>query len=190
MPPFPKPNFPYTYSLGPQIKALNKHRTTRQVPDKVQNRLLILTWNIANLGQQERTDDDLAIIAHNTLTPVPFPGTGEGEPLSWFDVIAVQECKENFGHLFDLQKKLGPSKYQVLCSDAAGNNERMTFIYDKTKITPLEEIGEIAFPPSGRQGGRFQILRTTMTRLVSGNLPTCRLAALPSEPPSAGDPGR
>jgi endonuclease/exonuclease/phosphatase family metal-dependent hydrolase len=68
--------------------------------------------------------------------------------MSWFDVIAVQECKENFGHLFDLQKKLGPSKYQVLCSDAAGNNERMAFLYDKTKITPLEEIGEIAFPPS------------------------------------------
>lgn len=77
MPPFPKPNFPYTYTLGPQIKALNKHKTARQVPDKVQNRLLILTWNIANLGQQERTDDDLSIIAHI---------------MSWFDVIAVQEC--------------------------------------------------------------------------------------------------
>ena len=132
MPPFPKPTFNYTYTLGPQIKALNKHKLTREIPDKVEKKLLILTWNIANLGQQERRDDDLDIIAHI---------------MSWFDVIAVQECKENFGHLFDIQKKLG-SKYAVICSDAAGNNERLAFLYDKTKITLLEEIGEIAFPPS------------------------------------------
>jgi hypothetical protein len=74
MPPFPKPDFAYQCFLGPQIKALNAHKTKRQVLDKVQSRLLILTWNLANFGQQERTDDDLAIIAHI---------------MSWFDVIAV-----------------------------------------------------------------------------------------------------
>jgi endonuclease/exonuclease/phosphatase family metal-dependent hydrolase len=132
MPPFPKPTFSYAYTLSPQIKALNTHKLTRGIPDKAQKKLLILTWNIANLGQQERRDDDLDIIAHI---------------MSWFDVIAVQECKENFGHLFDIQKKLG-SNYAVICSDASGNNERLAFLYDTTKITLLEEIGEIAFPPS------------------------------------------
>jgi endonuclease/exonuclease/phosphatase family metal-dependent hydrolase len=33
-------------------------------------------------------------------------------------------------------------------SDAGGNNERMAFLYDGGKLTALEEIGEIAFPPS------------------------------------------
>jgi hypothetical protein len=33
-------------------------------------------------------------------------------------------------------------------SDAAGNNERMAFLYDSDRLTMLEEIGEVAFPPS------------------------------------------
>lgn len=76
MSPFPKPSSAYDSNLRPQIKALNTYRVRREVPEKVAKRLLILTWKISDLGQQERTDKDLSIIAHI---------------MSWFDVIAVQE---------------------------------------------------------------------------------------------------
>jgi hypothetical protein len=65
--------------------------------------------------------------------------------MSWFDIIAVQECKENFGHLFDILHRLC-DPYRALCSDASGNNERLAFLYNSNKLKVLEEIGEIAFP--------------------------------------------
>ena len=41
-----------------------------------------------------------------------------------------------------------PSHYRLLFSDAGGNNERLTFIYDWRKVTQLEEIGELALAPA------------------------------------------
>jgi endonuclease/exonuclease/phosphatase family metal-dependent hydrolase len=132
MPVFPKPGFAFDYDLNAERARLRKHKKKRAIPKRGQGRLLVATWNIANLGAQDRRDQDLSIIA---------------EIVSWFDIIAVQECRENFGDLFDLHNKL-PQSYRVIMSDASGNNERMAFFYDSKKLTMLEEIGEIAFPPS------------------------------------------
>jgi endonuclease/exonuclease/phosphatase family metal-dependent hydrolase len=73
------------------------------------------------------------------------------EILRWFDIIAIQECRENFGDLEDLLRKLSPST-RMLMSDSAGNNERLAFLYDSKKLGLLEEIGEIAFPPARYKG--------------------------------------
>lgn len=132
MPVFPKPKFAFEYDVQDEITRLRQHRKARAIPKREKGKLLVGTWNIANLGAQQRRDQDLSIIA---------------EIVSWFDIIAVQECRENFGDLFDVHNKL-PGPYRVMMSDAAGNNERMAFLYDSKKLTVLEEIGEIAFPPS------------------------------------------
>ena len=132
MPVFPKPKFAFEYDLKTEIARLRQHKKVRAIPKREQGKLLVATWNIANLGAQHRRDQDLSIIA---------------EVVSWFDIIAVQECRENFGDLFDIQKKL-PKSYRIIMSDASGNNERMAFLYDSRKLAALEEIGEIAFPPS------------------------------------------
>jgi len=132
MPVFPKPKFAYEYDLNNEIARLRKHKKTRAIPDREQNNILVATWNIANLGAQERRNNDRSIIA---------------EIISWFDIVAIQECRENFGDLFDLHNKL-PKSYRAIMSDSSGNNERMAFLYDSKKLTILEEIGEIAFPPS------------------------------------------
>jgi len=53
MPAFPKPAFSYNYSVDAQINALRHHEQTtegRDIPDRAPDRLLIATWNIANLG--------------------------------------------------------------------------------------------------------------------------------------------
>jgi endonuclease/exonuclease/phosphatase family metal-dependent hydrolase len=132
MPIFPKPSFNFSYDITSEIERLRAHKTARGIPLRTQDTVLVATWNIANLGAQERRDQDRSLIA---------------EILSWFDLIAIQECRESFGDLFDLQHKL-PQAYRVLMSDASGNDERLVFLYDEDKLTALEEIGEIAFPPS------------------------------------------
>ncbi|HXE37654.1 MAG TPA: endonuclease/exonuclease/phosphatase family protein [Azonexus sp.] len=132
MPVFPKPKFAFEYDPKTEVARLRDHKKARAIPKREQGKLLVATWNIANLGAQQRRDQDLSIIA---------------EIVSWFDIIAVQECRENFGDLFDIQKKL-PKSYRIIMSDASGNNERMAFIYDSRKLAVLEEVGEIAFPPA------------------------------------------
>ena len=66
MPPFPKPKFSYDYHVSAQIDALREYRETkpgRAIPDKTADRLLLATWNIANLGEQQRRDRDHRVIA-------------------------------------------------------------------------------------------------------------------------------
>ena len=132
MPIFPKPKFSFEYDVTTEINRLRNHRQARGIPGSEENKLLIATWNIANFGAQKRRDQDRSIIA---------------EIISWFDLVAIQECRENYSDLFDVHHKL-PIHYQVIMSDAAGNNERMAFLYNSQRLTLLEEIGEIAFPPS------------------------------------------
>lgn len=135
MPVFPKPNFPFDYSLQDEIARLRQHKSARGIPGHHTGRLLVATWNVANLGAQARRDQDLSLIA---------------EIISWFDLIAVQECREDFSHLRTIHSKLPPS-YEVLMSDASGNNERMVFVYNRRRLKVLDEIGEIAYPPSKYQ---------------------------------------
>jgi endonuclease/exonuclease/phosphatase family metal-dependent hydrolase len=110
---------------------LRQHRTQRQIPARSPNRLLLATWNIANFGEQQRRDQDHRLIA---------------EILSWFDVVAIQEVKENFSGLEDVVRILG-APYRYVMSDVAGNGERAAIVYDGQKLSRLEEAGEIALPP-------------------------------------------
>ncbi|HSB89363.1 MAG TPA: endonuclease/exonuclease/phosphatase family protein [Anaerolineales bacterium] len=132
MPIFPKPKFEFEYDVEAERARLRAHRKKRGIPRRTKDRLLVATWNIANLGAQQRRSQDRALLA---------------EVIAWFDLVAVQEVRENFGELFDIHQML-PKTYRVLMSDAAGNNERMAFLFDGRKMDPLEEIGEIALPPS------------------------------------------
>jgi endonuclease/exonuclease/phosphatase family metal-dependent hydrolase len=132
MPEFPKPRFDFSYQLTTEVKRLRDHAIVRKVPKKSKAHLLAATWNIANLGAQDRTPQDLKLIA---------------EILGWFDLVAVQECRDDVGQLRQLLDSLG-SSYRLMFSDVGGNHERMVFIYDSRKVKLLEKVGEIAFPPS------------------------------------------
>jgi endonuclease/exonuclease/phosphatase family metal-dependent hydrolase len=132
MPPFPKPTFDFDYDLKAELKRLRQHKRTRQIPARQRDRLLVATWNIANLGAQQRRDQDRALIA---------------EIISWFDIVAIQECRENYGDLADLEMKL-PKAYRLVMSCVSGNGERMAFVYDSRKLALAEEIGGVAIPPA------------------------------------------
>jgi endonuclease/exonuclease/phosphatase family metal-dependent hydrolase len=135
LPPFPKPRFAYAYDLGVQLKALRRYRNTepgRQIPGKATGRVLIATWNIANLGVQDRQDSDYALIA---------------EIISWFDLVTVQEVNDDLAGILAIKAHL-PKRYALLFSDASGNLERQAFLYDTRKVSLLEEVGRLAIPPS------------------------------------------
>lgn len=135
MPPFPKPRFKYEYDVDTEIAGLRRYRDTvpgRQIPARADGELLLATWNIANLGVQDRLDSDYRLIA---------------EIMSWFDLIAVQELNDNLRGILAIHEQL-PARYRLLFSDASGNLERQAFLYDQTKVTQLEEVGRLSIPPS------------------------------------------
>lgn len=131
MPPFPKPTIAYKVDVAKEIKNLalyKKNKPDRKIPAKKKNKLLIATWNIANLGTQKREKEHYKIIA---------------EMLCWFDIIAIQEVNDNLEGLRNLQKEL-PVNYQVIFTDASGNDERMCYLFNSKKIKQMEKVGELA----------------------------------------------
>ena len=79
--PFKEPEPRLMYASQNEIDDLDAHFSLRDVPQSQDNRLLIATWNIANLGAQDRPPRALRVIAHI---------------LSRFDLIAVQEVNDNY----------------------------------------------------------------------------------------------
>ena len=135
MPPFPKPRFQYVYDLETELAALRKYRRSkpgRHIPRKGSGRLLLATWNIANLGVQERLDSDYELMA---------------EIVGWFDLVAIQEVNDDLRGIEAIHSKL-PARYDLLFSDASGNEERQAFLYDTRKVSRLREVGRVSIPPS------------------------------------------
>jgi len=129
VPAFPKPTFKYDYDPQDEIKALRAHKAVRGIPKRASDRLLVCTWNIANFGAQQRRTEDRQLIS---------------EIISWFDVVAIQELKDNFADLVEVKRLLGKD-WHILFSDACGNDERMAFVYDHTRVKLQEKVGEIAY---------------------------------------------
>lgn len=122
-------------NLNKEINALRNYRDSKpslKIPKATAKTLRIATWNIATLGEQKREEVHLKILA---------------EVISWFDVIAVQELKDNYADFVKIVGLAG-SSYKFVFSDTAGNNERMGFIYNSKKVKLLDEIAEYAIPPS------------------------------------------
>jgi endonuclease/exonuclease/phosphatase family metal-dependent hydrolase len=128
---FKKPRFHFDYDVAHEIERLREHKTGRGIPEKTGGTVLLATWNIANLGAQDRREEDHRLLA---------------EIVSWFDVAAIQETREDLTGIRGIQKHL-PGRYLTSFTDAAGNNERMVYLYDGSKLTTREQIGELALDP-------------------------------------------
>lgn len=150
MPPFPKPRFTYRYDAAREVAALDSYLSrdpNRMVPKRTSSNLLLVTWNIANLGVQKRRPSDYKVIA---------------SILSRFDLAAIQEVNDNLAGLRAIHEEL-PSRYRLLISDPGGNQERAAFVYDERRVELQEKVGEIAIPPAEFRhikapgvGGHFQ----------------------------------
>lgn len=125
--PFKEPSPPYNIRLSLEKSNLTKFYKKRGVPRSGRNKLLIASWNIANLGAQHRNEDALKLIAHI---------------IRRFDLIAIQEVNENFRTLVSIINML--RGYDFVMTDTAGNTERLAFVYRKSKVKPRQLFGEIA----------------------------------------------
>ena len=122
---------------------------------KVDGNLLLATWNIREFGGTKyggRDNEPLYYIA---------------EILSRFDLIAIQEIRDDLTNLQNVMRILG-GWWKVLFTDVTagkrGNKERTGFLYDSRKITFGGLAGEIVLPPLETDGGgpSEQLARTPM----------------------------
>ena len=87
-------------------------------PSLSANRPRTATWNIANLGHQERREKDYRLLA---------------EINSWLDNVAIRETRDKLNGLRGIQQQL-PGNWSVLLPDTGGNNERMAFLYNSSNV--------------------------------------------------------
>ncbi len=126
--PFTEPDPTLRFNGAAERRALNAHFTARGVPQSRDGRLLLASWNIANLGAQGRPPRSLALIAH---------------VLSRFDLIAVQELNDDFRAFERLVRRMDGG-FDFVMSDRGGNNERLAFVYRTGKIAIDRLWGEVA----------------------------------------------
>ncbi len=119
------------------------------IPEKIIGRNLIIgTWNIRAFGQVYRKLEENPGNPKRNLRAMTYIA----EIVRRFDVLAIQEVKRDTSGLKLLVNEfLGPSWGMVL-SDVSGgskgNNERLSFIYDKRRVQPSGLAGEIVLPPT------------------------------------------
>jgi endonuclease/exonuclease/phosphatase family metal-dependent hydrolase len=106
--------------------------------------LLVASWNLREFGGAKsggREQEPLLYIA---------------EIMSRFDLIAVQEVRNNLQALDDLMRLLG-GWWKYLVSDvsqgASGNQERHAFVYDTRKLSFGGLAGELVPPPTKNADG-------------------------------------
>jgi len=149
MVPHKKPNPPHVYDLENELIALRNYRDSKQdrsIPAKSAQNLIVATWNLTNMGLQERTDNDYQLMA---------------EIISWFDLIAIQEIAIDLSGFQRLMSFL--PGYSTVVSDPGGNKERLGFIYNKNKVNLLEMIGEVAVPPADHRYIRMKTVSGIFT---------------------------
>ena len=119
------------------IINLRAHLGANMPEKKLSGNLILGTWNLREFGATKykgRMIESLYYIA---------------EIISRFDLIAVQEIRENLSDINSICRILG-SDWGIFTSlvtqGAAGNHERMSFLYDKRTVSFKNIAGQIVTP--------------------------------------------
>lgn len=141
-----KPRFKFKFDVAEEKKALRAHlkRDDRKIPKRSADNVLIATWNLTNFGAQERTAEHIELMA---------------EVIKPFDVVAIQELADNLSDFELLLDKLG-SGWSALYSDIAGNQERLGYLYRKSRVKPTGLAAELAM--LGYERRRIRIAGVTL----------------------------
>jgi endonuclease/exonuclease/phosphatase family metal-dependent hydrolase len=168
---------PHVQAETDQLNALLDATIPPQRDDPANPNLLIATWNIKKFGSLTREwtagsgdspkRDQRSLLAINEI-------------IKRFDVVAVQEVTGNLRALRETMNYLGED-WGLLMTDivagAAGNSERMAFLFNRQRLKPsglaaevvipnewLEEIGEHALQ---RQFARTPYAASFLTNINS-----------------------
>jgi endonuclease/exonuclease/phosphatase family metal-dependent hydrolase len=142
VPGFPKPRFAYTINVTNERRRLRAHKHVREVPERQAGHLLTATWNIANLGaaEQKRDPECFQLLA---------------EIVQWFDLVAVQEVRDDAdAGIRTLLAEL-PRSWRVVFSETGGNDERLAYLWDSDQVDQGQLIGKVTLEPQEleRAGG-------------------------------------
>lgn len=115
-------------------------------PKKLDQNLLIATWNIRAFGNLTRKwDSDESDSPKRDLHSILCIA----EIIKKFDVIAVQEVKDNIRALRDTLKLLG-NNWSMILTDVnkgkVGNGERMAYLFDTRRVQLSGLAGELVVP--------------------------------------------
>jgi endonuclease/exonuclease/phosphatase family metal-dependent hydrolase len=113
--------------------------------------LLIATWNIRHFGGlTEKWETEEGDSPKRNLADV----RAIAEILGRFDVVAVQEAREDLKALRHVLKVLGP-EWGLILTDVnpppAGNGERLAFVFDTRRVKPSGLAAELVVPPAERR---------------------------------------
>ncbi len=149
-------NFVMLYTYLKKIKDADEKKRTiehliqlrRQLDDEIPGKtaegtLLLATWNIRQFTDNRRPESYMYI----------------AEILSRFDLVAIQEVKEQMKGLEEVMKILGKN-WAFIATDVTegkeGNGERIAFLYDTNKVSFKNIAGEIVLPSDNLiQGVQF-----------------------------------
>jgi endonuclease/exonuclease/phosphatase family metal-dependent hydrolase len=135
------------------LRLKNAFRDAKEgVPERVRSsKLLLATWNIREFDSEKygkRQPEALYYIA---------------EIIEHFDIVAVQEVRDNLEALETVMRILG-GQWEYLLTDVtkgtSGNLERMAFIYDTRKVRFGGLTGEIVLPSVNKGTPAQQFART------------------------------
>lgn len=112
---------------------------------KLDENLIIGTWNVRNFGKSPRSTDAKRIIA---------------EIIGQFDLIALTEVRDDLNDLADVLDVLGPYwrvVYSDYRSDSAGNAERIAYVYDKRMVV-FTGLAAEANPPRYKEDQDYKLM--------------------------------
>jgi endonuclease/exonuclease/phosphatase family metal-dependent hydrolase len=127
---------------------------------QVDKNLLIGSWNIRGFGEVYKKWSENPRSPKRNLRGLACIA----EIVRCFDVVAIQEVKgDTSGIRMLLNDFLGPD-WGVLMSDVTagdkGNDERLTYVYDKRRVQPTGLAGEIVLPDTPQGDPQEQFDRT------------------------------
>lgn len=141
------------HKTGPARNGPNAGVPVRTLDEK----LLVATWNIRELGnpkpkEGKRTQEALHYLA---------------EIIAAFDLVALQEVREDLTDFMAIMKLLGPDWGYLITDVAAGragNGERAAFVYDRRKVHFEGFAGQVVLPEEMKVGGKKLALGRQLSR--------------------------
>jgi hypothetical protein len=123
-----------------------------EVPQRtISDTLLLATWNIREFDSEKYGVRD--------VEPLHYIA----EIISHFDLVAIQEVREDMSALDRVQEMLG-GWWKYIVTDVThggpGNSERMAYMYDSRKVTFGGLAGEVVLPDVRGQERSLQLART------------------------------
>jgi endonuclease/exonuclease/phosphatase family metal-dependent hydrolase len=137
----------YDVTTCEEIVRLRRRIAAAGVPTKVSDKnLLIATWNLRAFGGLAETFGEPEGSPKRNLRALAHIA----EIVRCFDVIALQEVRDDLTALRKLMDWLGPD-WGMIVSDVSrgdkGNQERLGYVFDLRRVRPSGLAGELVLPP-------------------------------------------